>query len=193
MIKYVAKEDVINYPLINFKGNIHVVSKLSDLIKYCDILSKKNIVGFDTETKPAFKKGVSYNISVLQLSADNDIFIFRIDKTGLNSKIIDVLSDPDILKVGIDIKNDLIGLKKITQFKESNFLDLNVLAVQKGFKSIGAVKLCIMLLGYRISKSQRLTDWSADNLTAAQLQYAAIDAWICPMILAAFKRNLLYP
>ena len=193
MIKYVAKEDVINYPLINFKGNIHVVSKLSDLIKYCDILSKKHIVGFDTETKPAFKKGVSYNISVLQLSADNDIFIFRIDKTGLNSKIIDVLSDPDILKVGIDIKNDLIGLKKITQFKESNFLDLNVLAVQKGFKSIGAVKLCIMLLGYRISKSQRLTDWSADNLTAAQLQYAAIDAWICPMILAAFKKNLLYP
>ena len=79
MIKYVAKEDVINYPLINFKGNIHVVSKLSDLIKYCDILSKKNIVGFDTETKPAFKKGVSYNISVLQLSADNDIFIFRIE------------------------------------------------------------------------------------------------------------------
>ena len=193
MIKYVAKEDVINYPLINFKGNIHVASKLSELIKYCDILSKKHIVGFDTETKPAFKKGVSYNISVLQLSADNDIFIFRIDKTGLDVKIVDILSDPNILKVGIDIKNDLIGLKKIARFKESNFLDLNALAVQKGFKSIGAVKLCIMLLGHRISKSQRLTDWSSDNLTAAQLQYAAIDAWICPMILAAFKRNLLYP
>ena len=193
MIKYIAKEDVSNYPLIDFKGNIHVISELPELIKCCHIISKKDIIGFDTETKPAFQKGVSHNISVLQLSVDNDIFIFRIDKTGLDVRIIEILSDSSILKVGIDIKNDLIGLKKISNFKESNFLDLNTLALRKGFKSIGAVKLCIMLLGYRISKRQRLSDWSSDKLTDSQLQYAAIDAWICPQILSAFKKNLLYP
>ena len=77
--------------------------------------------------------------------------------------------------------------------KESNFLDLNSLAIQKGFKSIGAVKLSIMLLGYRISKKQRLSDWSANQLTEFQISYAAIDAWICPKILEAFKEKLLYP
>jgi len=193
MIKYVSKEDVRNYPLIDFKGNIHVISELAELVNCCHIISKQTIIGFDTETKPAFKKGVSHDISVLQLSTDNDVFIFRIDKTGLDKKIVSILSDPNVLKVGIDVKNDLIGLKKIKNFQESNFLDLNALAIQKGFESIGAVKLCIMLLGYRISKSQRLSDWSADKLTDSQLQYAAIDAWICPKILAAFKKNLLYP
>ena len=193
MIKYVAKEDISNFPLINFTANIHVISELHDLIQCCSIISKKDIIGFDTETKPAFKKGVNYNISVLQLSVDDDVYIIRIDKIGFDSRIIDILSDNSILKVGIDIKNDLAGLKKISSFKESNFLDLNALAISKGFKSIGAVKLCIMLLGYRISKSQRLSDWSADNLTASQLQYAAIDAWICPQILAAFKNHSLYP
>ena len=75
----------------------------------------------------------------------------------------------------------------------ANFLDLNPLATEKGFKSIGAVKLCIMLLGFRISKRQRLSDWSADVLTESQIEYAAIDAWICPQILQVFKDRLLYP
>jgi len=193
MIKYIAKEDVQNYPLIEFKGNIHLVNNLSDLVKACDIISKYNIVGFDTETKPAFKKGVSYRISLIQLSVDDDVFVFQIDQTGLDQKIIDILSDANTLKVGIDVKNDLIGLKKIKYFTESHFLDLNTLAIHKGFKSIGAVKLCIMFLGFRISKRQRLSDWSAAVLTEAQLEYAAIDAWICPLIFNGFKENLLYP
>ena len=93
MIKYIAKEDIQNYPLIEFKGNIHLINNVSDLVKACDIISKHNIIGFDTETKPAFKKGVSYRISLIQLSVDDDVFIFRIDKTGLDQKIIDILSD----------------------------------------------------------------------------------------------------
>jgi len=192
-MNYVPKEDVKNYPLIEFNGNIHVIDSRSSLINSCKILSNSKILGFDTETKPAFKKGISHPISLLQLSVGNDVFLFRIDKIGFDNNIIDILSDSNILKVGIDIKNDLLGLKKIKQFTESNFLDLNSLALQKGFQSIGAVKLSIMLLGCRISKKQRLSDWSATQLTELQLSYAAIDAWICPKILAAFKEKLLYP
>jgi len=192
-MKYVAKSDVRNYPLIEFKGHVHLIDNSSELLKCCDTISKKSIIGFDTETKPSFKKGGSYNISLIQLAVDNDVFIIRIDKTGFDKRIIDILSDSNILKVGIDVKNDLIGLKKIQNFQEGNFLDLNSLATEKGFKSIGAVKLCIMLLGFRISKRQRLSDWSADVLTESQLEYAAIDAWICPQILQSFRDKLLYP
>jgi len=192
-MKYVAKADVKNYPLIEFKGNIHLIDNYSELEKCCDIICEKTIIGFDTETKPSFKKGISYNISLIQLAVDDDVFIIRIDKIGLDKRIIDILSNSNILKVGIDVKNDLIGLKKMHNFQEANFLDLNSLATVKGFKSIGAVKLCIMLLGFRISKRQRLSDWSADILTQSQLEYAAIDAWICPQILQSFKDKLLYP
>jgi len=192
-MKYVAKEDVKNYPLIEFKGHIHLIDNYSELEQCCDIICKKTIIGFDTETKPSFKKGISYNISLIQLAVDDDVFIIRIDKIGLDKRIIDILSNSNILKVGIDVKNDLIGLKKMHNFQEANFLDLNSLATVKGFKSIGAVKLCIMLLGFRISKRQRLSDWSADILTQSQLEYAAIDAWICPQILQSFKDKLLYP
>ena len=186
---YIHKEDVSKYPIIVFDGTIHLIDTKKDVVKYCKIISKSDVIGFDTETKPAFQKGVSYSISLLQLSAQDSVFLFRIDKVGFMQEIIDVLSNPKIKKVGIDIKNDISGLKKIKLFEPHNFIDLNSLALQCGFKSIGAVKLSIMLLGYRISKKQRLSDWSINELTEAQKKYAAIDAWICPKILNIFQKK----
>ena len=117
-MKYVAKNDVPKYPLLKFCGNAIVVDDIQKVSDHCKEISNCSIVGFDTETKPAFQKGVSYNISLLQLSANDQVFLFRIDKIGFHSAIIDILENPDILKVGIDLKNDLLGLKKIQNFKE---------------------------------------------------------------------------
>jgi len=192
-MKYVAKDDVPNYPLLKYCANAIVVDDVQKVSSCCKQILNCSVIGFDTETKPAFQKGVSYNISLLQLSANDQVFLFRIDKIGFHNAIIDILENPDIVKVGIDLKNDLVGLKKIQKFEERNFIDLNALAINKGYKSIGAVKLCIMLLGYRISKKQRLSDWSVNKLSDAQIEYAAIDAWICPKILNSFKAKLLYP
>ena len=192
-MNFVAKDDIKNFPLLDFNGNIFLIEQKQDVIKYCNIISKASVIGFDTETKPAFKKGVSHPISLIQLSVNNDVFLFRINKVGFDHNIINILSNSKILKVGIDLNNDISGLKKINSFIDQNFLDLNQLALNKGFQSIGAVKLCIMLLGARISKKQRLSDWSLENLSPSQLKYAAIDAWICPKILNAFKDRLLYP
>jgi len=193
MLRHVLKEDVKNFPLIEFKGHVTIIENTNDISRCCQIISKHSVIGFDTETKPAFQKGVSHDIALIQLSTNDSVFLFRINKIGLAESILNILTDPNILKVGIDIKNDLSGLKKIINFQESNFLDLNTLALQKGFKSIGAVKLTIMLLGFRISKRQRLSDWSAEKLTDSQIEYAAIDAWICVKILQAFKDNSLFP
>ena len=192
-MNFVAKDDIKNFPLLDFNGNIFLIEQKQDVIKYCNIISKASVIGFDTETKPAFKKGVSHPISLIQFSVNNDVFLFRINKVGFDHNIINILSNSKILKVGIDLNNDISGLKKINSFIDQNFLDLNQLALNKGFQSIGAVKLCIMLLGARISKKQRLSDWSLENLSPSQLKYAAIDAWICPKILNAFKDRLLYP
>ena len=190
---FVSKEDVQKYPLINFNGHISVIDNKKDVLKYCNIISKSSVVGFDTETKPAFQKGIVHDVSLLQLSVDDHVFLFRINKIGFPQEIIDILSNKHILKVGIDIKNDISALKRLQLFKHANFIDLNTLAISNGFKSIGAVKLSIMLLGYRISKKQRLSDWSSEILTDSQITYAAIDAWICPKLLNVFKSRLLYP
>lgn len=186
---YVAKEDVVKYPLIQFSGNIYIVDTLKEVIRCCEIISESDVVGFDTETKPSFKKGIFYDISLIQFSVKNDVFLFRINKTGLHPKIIDILVSPNITKVGIDLNNDLSALKKIQYFEPLNFIDLNAVALKNGFKSIGAVKLSILLLGHRISKKQRISDWSADKLSDSQIKYAAIDAWICPQILDVFRRK----
>ena len=191
-MKHVLKEDVKKFPLIDFTGDVTVIENTKDISRCCQIISEHSIIGFDTETKPAFQKGVSHDIALIQLSTHNSVFLFRINKIGFDESILKILTNPSILKVGIDLKNDLSGLKKIKKFQEHNFLDLNTLAIQKGFKSIGAVKLSIMLLGFRISKRQRLSDWSIDQLTSAQIEYAAIDAWICVKILESFKAKLLF-
>ena len=188
-MKFVSKEDVQKYPLIDFNGRIHLIENLKDASRCFKKIAKASIIGFDTETKPSFKRGVHYDVSLVQLSVDNDVYLFRINKIGLVQELIDVFNNPDVVKIGIDIKNDLLGLQKIKKFNPLNFIDLNQLAKKNNFQSIGAVKLTIMLLGFRISKKQRLSDWSLDVLTDQQKHYAAIDAWICPKIFNAFKHK----
>ena len=188
-MKFVSKEDVTKYPLIDFTGTIHLVETLKDISQFCNTISQANIIGFDTETKPSFKKGVNHDVSLVQLSVDNDVFLFRINKIGLIQELIDVFNNPNLVKIGIDIKNDLLGLQKIKKINPLNFIDLNELAKKNNFQSIGAVKLTIMMLGFRISKRQRLSDWNLDILSDQQKIYAAIDAWICPKIFKAFKQK----
>ena len=188
-MKFVAKEDVKKYPLIDFTARVHLIEDLKDVSKCFDVISSASLIGFDTETKPSVKKGVHHHISLVQISVDNDVFLFRINKIGLIQELLNVFNNPNIVKVGIDIKNDITGLQKLKQFKPSNFIDLNQLAKKNNFQSIGAVKLTIMMLGFRISKRQRLSDWNLDILTDQQKIYAAIDAWICPKIFKAFKQK----
>tara|TARA_B100000902_G_C27173262_1_gene844950 strand:- start:186 stop:770 length:585 start_codon:yes stop_codon:yes gene_type:complete len=192
-INFVPKEDIINYPVIRFEGDIQIINNKKDMIKACSTLSNFSEIGFDTETKPSFKKGVIHNVCLLQLATTEIAYIFRLNKLGLSTHLIDILSNKSIVKIGIDIKNDIAALKKIKFFTESSFVDLNQLAIDKGFKSIGAVKLSIMLLGYRISKVHRLSDWESDNLSDSQINYAATDAWICLKIIESFKNKLLFP
>ena len=89
-MNFVSKDDIVNYPLIDFNGEVHVIDKKKDVRQYCDIISKSSIVGFDTETKPAFQKGISHPISLIQLSVDNSVFLFRINKVGFDNNIINI-------------------------------------------------------------------------------------------------------
>ena len=180
--KYVSKDEIKNYSVKKFNGKISIIDKKKDLLDAYLILKKQKIIGFDTESRPTFKKGVSSNVSLIQFSTKNEVFLFRINIIGFDDKLIDLINDKKIKKIGIAIFDDIKSLQKIKEFESNSVIDLNKLALNLGFESIGAVKLSILILGFSISKSARLSNWEKKDLTTSQIEYAATDAWICNMI-----------
>ena len=176
--KNISNEEMAELPLSFFEGIIHVVEDLEGVTAAIKYLSNQLIIGFDTETRPAFKKGQIFPVSLLQLSTSDQAFLFRINKTGLPIGLIKILSSPKILKLGVAIRDDIKILQKISPFKPGGFIELQDFVKNWGIDNFSLKKLSAIVLGFRISKSQRLTNWDAHELSEQQLIYAATDAWV---------------
>ncbi len=170
--------DTPNLELIAFEGEIIVVDSLKTLENALNELRKSKLLGFDTETKPSFKKGEKYSIALLQLSTENKAYLFRLNKIGLPAPIVEILASPDIKKVGLAIRDDLRGLKELAQFEPKNFIEIQDIAKNKGLKSQGLQTITEEIFQKRLSKKAKLTNWEAMKLTDVQILYAATDAWI---------------
>ena len=165
-------------PLSIFEGKIHLIEKVEDFTAAVNYLKKQPILGFDTETRPAFKKGQSHQVALLQLSTADQAFLFRTNLIGLSPGLIKILSSPSILKIGVAIRDDIKILQKIVPFKPGGFVELQEMVKLFGIENFSLKKLAAIVHGVRISKSQRLTNWEATILTEQQQVYAATDAWI---------------
>lgn len=140
------------------------------------------IVGFDTETKPTFTKGKKNKVSLIQLSTENLACLFRINKIGFPEELVKLLSDSSVIKAGVAVHDDIRFLKSLKNFSPGGFIDLQHFVKDFGIQSSGLKKLAAIVLDFRISKRQQVTDWEADALTEAQQIYAATDAWVCHQI-----------
>jgi len=181
MIKFensITKEEILDLPLTTFDKEIYVIDQEEQIDEACDYLKMQNIIGFDTETKPAFKKGQKNSVALLQLSSSDKAFLFRLNKIRLNGQIRKILSDNTIIKVGVAIKDDLNALKRKSNFTPQSFIELQEMVKKYGIQSFSLQKLSAIVLGLRISKSKRLSNWEADILNEAQIKYAATDAWV---------------
>jgi ribonuclease D len=175
----ISIEEIRELELKWFEGEIVVVD---DMVKFRSVmprLKRADILGFDTETKPSFKKGRKNKVSLIQLADKNLTCLFRINKIGLPEDLIKILTDRNVIKAGVAIHDDIKILKNISRFEPEGFVDLQGFVKDYGIQSSGLKKLTAIVLGYRISKSQQVTDWEAVNLTEAQQLYAATDAWVC--------------
>ena len=175
----ISKEEIVDFPLRKYTGEIVLINKKEQAEKAIEEIKECNILGMDTEARPAFKRGVSYPVSLLQLATDKKVYLFRLLKTGFLKGMADILEDDTKTKIGIAPGDDMKDLAKSIRFQPRNIIDLNKLAQENGFESIGAKKLSAMVLGFRISKAQQVSNWEAEKLTKAQIDYAATDAWIC--------------
>ena len=174
----ISKEAIGELPLCQFDGKITLVEDLVEIDEIVDILLKEKVIGFDTETKPSFKKGSVNQTSLLQLSTANEAFLFRLNKTGLCPPLIKLLESNKLFKVGVGIRDDIRGLNQLARFKPGRFVELQDVAKNFGINVFSLKGLAGLMLEVRVSKRQRLSNWEADTLTQAQIDYAAIDAWI---------------
>ena len=156
--------------------------------KAVEYLLKQPILGFDTETKPAFKKGVSHKVALLQVATYDTCFLFRLNHTGLTPAIKKLLEDKNVKKVALAWHDDILSLHKRGDFNPGTFVELQQLMPTIGIEDKSLQKLYANFFGKKISKRQQLSNWDADVLNDKQKSYAATDAWACIKLYEEFKR-----
>lgn len=175
----INKEQINQLPTALFEGRVHVVQTEEALEAAIADLSTHQVIGFDTETKPSFKKGQINKVSLLQLSTDSDCYLIRLHKVGFSPALAALFCNSGIVVVGLSIRDDFSGLNKITKIKSSSVIELQQWVEAYGIADKSLQKIYAIVFGHKISKSQRLTNWEAEELTVAQQYYAATDAWAC--------------
>lgn len=183
----ITNEETASLPAIEFRGRIRVIDTERDIASACEELRRSPVIGFDTETRPSFRAGVTYRVALLQLSTPEVACLFRLNRIPLAKPIIDLLEDKSVLKVGAAVAGDLRALQQLRHFREKGFIDLQHLAPQWGIEEKSLRKLSAIVLGKRVSKAQRLSNWEAQTLTDKQALYAATDAWVCTQIYDRLK------
>lgn len=186
----VDKKTIAEFPKVSFPGKIIVVLSEVEAERTVDYLLTQPVLGFDTETRPSFKKGVHHKCSLLQVSTADCCFLFRLNYIGLCPAIKRLLEDKTVTKVGLAWSNDAHGLHELGDFDMGAFVDLQDMARKIGIVDQSLMKLYANVFGERISKREQLTNWERDVLEDSQKRYAAIDAWACVRLYCEFKRML---
>ncbi len=183
----VTDDELRKLPILQFKGRVTLVDSMQKFHRVIGEIGKPAILGFDTETRPSFKKGNRYKVSLLQLADDTRAWLFRLNMIGLPPELTALLADKEIIKTGVAIHDDIKALRSLASFEPRGFVDLQTVVAARGFKQLGLKKLSAIILGYSISKSQQTSNWEAAELTEPQQLYAATDAWVCRRIYLALN------
>lgn len=181
----ISKELMAALPAAKYTGGATIIDNEENLARALNVLEACELVGFDTETRPSFRRGVSHVVSLMQLASDAGCFLLRLHKIGMPQRLVDFLENPTIPKVGLSLKDDFHQLNKLTSINPAGFIDLQKYVKQFGIEDNSLSKIHSIIFGERISKNQRLTNWEAATLTPAQINYAAYDAVACMRIYRA--------
>lgn len=173
------KSIINSLPLVTFPGKIIVVLNEYEADRAVEYLLSCDVLGVDTETRPAFRKGNNHKVALLQVATRKECFLFRLNHLGLSQSLLRLLSNKQVPMVGLSWHDDLMSLHRREQFEPGWFIDIQDIIGNLGIVDKSLQKLYANLFGEKISKRQRLTNWEADVLTDRQKEYAAIDAWAC--------------
>lgn len=164
--------------MIAWEGEIRILETVETMEAAVAELLEESHLGFDTETRPTFKKGDYYPPALIQLATESCVYLFRISKTDTISPLLPLLESPDILKTGVAIRDDVKELRAMEDFTPAGFVEIADITVKIGYENRGLRALAGLLLGGRISKAAQVSNWARPELDKKQVRYAATDAWI---------------
>ena len=183
----ISKDEINALPRRSYTGHIHVVDSDVKMHAAVQALGSEEVLGFDTETRPAFKVGESYPPALVQLAGSSSVYIFQLRYITSHGPLSGLLADKNVLKAGIAVRDDIIKLGTVFHFKPAGFIELADMGKRLGIKNAGLRGLAALLFGFKISKHVKISRWDAPKLTHEQIVYAATDAWICREIYFALQ------
>ena len=180
-IESITPQELEELEYASFPGKIQVIDSVgTEFNRAIAYLRSQKIIGFDTETRPCFAPNQPrYGVALLQLSGPEKAYLFRVNKIGMHRRLCNILADEKIIKVGAAVHDDIRGLQKHRDFKAGSFVDLQKIVWEWGIRDKSVKKMSAIILGFRISKTQQLSNWEAESLSESQCRYAATDAWVC--------------
>lgn len=189
----ITKVEINELPLLTFEGEVVIVDTLEIARKLSPELIIENLWGIDTETKPCFTKGKANQnkTALIQLCGASKCYLFRINKIGIPEVLLNIFSNPKVIKVGVALRDDIAGLRHIQDFKPEGFVDLQSKVDDYGIEAKGLRSISAIVLGVRISKTQQLSNWETEVYNQKQILYAATDAWMPREIFLNLKNSNL--
>jgi ribonuclease D len=187
LLRQISREEVNALPIRRYEGPVHVIAAAGELAPAMDDILQETLVGFDTETRPAFRPGESYPPSLAQVATARAVYLFQVQRAEIAAAVARMLSEEHIVKAGVGMADDLKSLKKVVAFHEKSIADLGTLAQRHGLKQSGVRNLSGLFLGFRIPKGTKTSNWARHTLTEQQIVYAATDAWACRELYLKFR------
>jgi ribonuclease D len=184
---HISKAEINELPMKQYDGTIHLCRTAEEAEEAAKVLQQETLLGFDTETRPAFRKGESYDPSLLQLAGEQAVYLFQLQQTGFTPTMLAILADPKIIKAGVAIERDVSELCEVADFRPAGFVELTLFAKLAEIKNLGLRGLTAILFGFRISKKEQVSNWARKELSTSQQTYAATDAWLGHKIYLSFK------
>jgi ribonuclease D len=180
-IESITPQELEKLEFASFPGKIIVIDSVgAEFNRAIAYLRSQKVIGFDTETRPTFSASQPHhNVSLLQLSGPDRAYLFRLNKIGMHRRLCNLLASDKVIKVGAAIHDDIRGLQKLSPFHPAKFEDLQKIVWEWGIRDKAVKKMSAIILGFRISKTQQLSNWEAEKLSDSQCSYAATDAWVC--------------
>lgn len=173
-------------------GAITLVSNQEQAESALIELSAESVVGFDTESKPTFRKGeLSEGPHVFQFSTMEKAFVFQTHVETSQSVIQELLTNARLTKIGFDLRGDLRQISQKFNITPASTTDLGRSFRQLGYRNtIGASAAVAMLFKRRLHKAKSITtsNWATTRLSEAQLLYAANDAYAAICVYHALRK-----
>ncbi|MBI1942618.1 MAG: 3'-5' exonuclease domain-containing protein 2 [Betaproteobacteria bacterium] len=186
-LRPVSREEINALPIRRYEGEVLVVGTMRELERAWEDLARETAVGWDTETRPAFRKGESHLPALVQAATASAVYLFQLQRMDFSAVVGGLFAEPTIVKAGISVADDIRALNRVFEVRTNSLVDLGTVAHRHGMKQTGLRNLAGIFLGFRVPKGTKTSNWAARQLSAQQVAYAATDAWVCRELYLRFR------